>query len=75
LDVTFSLLCVPYLIGGTSWIFLREDLMALDSPAIVRLLMAERSRLFSYTWAIVGDVHLAEDVFQEVSLLAIEKGK
>ena len=48
--------------------------MALDSPTIVRLLMAERSRLFSYTWAIVGDVHLAEDVFQEVSLLAIEKG-
>ena len=48
--------------------------MGLDSPTIVRLLMAERSRLFAYTWVIVGDVHLAEDVFQEVSLLAVEKG-
>jgi RNA polymerase sigma-70 factor, ECF subfamily len=48
--------------------------MALDSPTVVRLLMAERSRLFSYIWAIVGDVHLAEDVFQDVSLLVIEKG-
>jgi RNA polymerase sigma-70 factor, ECF subfamily len=48
--------------------------MGLDSPQIVRLLMAERSRLFAYIWAIVGDAHLAEDVFQEVSLLAIEKG-
>jgi RNA polymerase sigma-70 factor, ECF subfamily len=48
--------------------------MALDSPTVVRLLMADRSRLFSYIWAIVGDVHVAEDVFQEVSLLVIEKG-
>jgi RNA polymerase sigma-70 factor, ECF subfamily len=48
--------------------------MGLDSAHIVRLLMAERSRLFAYIWAIVGDAHLAEDVFQEVSLLAIEKG-
>lgn len=48
--------------------------MGLDSPTIVRLLMAERSKLFAYIWAIIGDAHLAEDVFQEVSLLAIEKG-
>ena len=48
--------------------------MGLDSPQIVRLLMAERGKLFSYIWAIVGDAHLAEDVFQDVSLLAIEKG-
>jgi RNA polymerase sigma-70 factor, ECF subfamily len=48
--------------------------MGLDSPKIVQLLMAERGRLFSYIWAIVGDAHMAEDVFQEVSLLAIEKG-
>ena len=48
--------------------------MALDSPEIVRLLTAERNRLFAYIWAIVGDVHLAEDVFQEVSLLVVEKG-
>jgi RNA polymerase sigma-70 factor, ECF subfamily len=48
--------------------------MGLDASRIVRLLMSERSRLFSYIWAIVGDAHLAEDVFQEVSLLCIEKG-
>jgi RNA polymerase sigma-70 factor (ECF subfamily) len=36
--------------------------------------MAERGRLFSYIWAIVGDAHLAEDVFQDVSLFAVEKG-
>ena len=47
--------------------------MALDSSEIVRLLTAERNRLFAYIWAIVGDVHLAEDVFQEVSLLVVDK--
>ena len=48
--------------------------MNLDSQRIVRVLMEERGKLFSYIWAIVGDAHLAEDVFQEVSLLAVEKG-
>lgn len=48
--------------------------MVLDSQKIVRVLMEERGKLFSYIWAIVGDAHLAEDVFQEVSLLAVEKG-
>ena len=48
--------------------------MGLDSTQIVRLLTTERNRLFAYIWAIVGDVHLAEDVFQEVSLLVVEKG-
>jgi RNA polymerase sigma-70 factor, ECF subfamily len=44
-----------------------------QSPRNVTLLIRERDRLYSYIWAIVGDVHLAEDVFQEVSLLVIEK--
>lgn len=48
--------------------------MALDSAQIVRVLMAERGKLFSYIWAMVGDAHLAEDVFQDVSLFAITKG-
>lgn len=47
--------------------------MGMESPQTIRLLMAERERLFSYIWAIVGDAHLAEDVFQEVSLFVIEK--
>jgi RNA polymerase sigma-70 factor (ECF subfamily) len=48
-------------------------MMEPESPNAVRLLMAERERLFSYIWSIVGDNHLAEDVFQEVSLLVIQK--
>jgi RNA polymerase sigma-70 factor, ECF subfamily len=44
-----------------------------DSSDTLRQLMAEREKLFSYIWAIVGNVHLAEDVFQEVSLLVLEK--
>lgn len=48
--------------------------MGLDSSIIVRVLMAERERLFSYIWMMVCDTHLAEDVFQDVSLLALEKG-
>src|SRR5690606_25038453 len=35
--------------------------------------MTDRDRMFAYIWSIVGDVHLAEDVLQEVTLLAIEK--
>jgi RNA polymerase sigma-70 factor, ECF subfamily len=47
--------------------------MGVESPRSVTLLMGERDRLFSYIWTIVGDVHVAEDVFQEVSLFVIEK--
>jgi len=47
--------------------------MGLEPAKIVQELIAERDRLFSYIWAIVGDIHLAEDVFQEVSLLVVEK--
>jgi RNA polymerase sigma-70 factor, ECF subfamily len=47
--------------------------MALDEAAIVQTLMAERVRLLAYIWSIVHDAHLVEDVFQEVSLLAINK--
>lgn len=48
--------------------------MALDSKTIVSVLMRQRDQLFAYIWSIVGNVHLAEDVFQDVSLLATEKG-
>ena len=47
--------------------------MALDEATIVQTLMAERARLLAYIWSIVHDAHLVEDVFQEVSLLAINK--
>ena len=48
--------------------------MALSSETVVRVLMSHRNRLSAYIWSIVGDAHLAEDVFQEVSMLAIRKG-
>lgn len=47
--------------------------MALDETTIVRTLMAERGKLLAYIWSIVHDAHLVEDVFQEVSLLAVTK--
>lgn len=47
--------------------------MALDETTIVRTLMAERAKLLAYVWSIVHDAHLVEDVFQEVSLLALAK--
>jgi RNA polymerase sigma-70 factor (ECF subfamily) len=39
----------------------------------VQSLLEERARLLAYIWAIVRDAHAAEDVFQEVSLLAVRK--
>ncbi len=47
--------------------------MALDETIIVRTLMADRAKLLAYIWSIVHDAHLVEDVFQEVSLLALRK--
>lgn len=45
----------------------------MDSDTIVGVLMRERAKLFAYIWAIVCDEHLAEDVLQEVSMLAVKK--
>jgi RNA polymerase sigma-70 factor, ECF subfamily len=47
--------------------------MSLDEATIIQTLMAERARLLAYIWSIVHDAHLVEDVFQEVSLLAVGK--
>lgn len=47
--------------------------MAIDQDTIVRALLTERARLFAFIWSIVRDLHIAEDVFQEVSLLALNK--
>jgi RNA polymerase sigma-70 factor, ECF subfamily len=47
--------------------------MPLDEATVVEVLMAERAKLLAYIWAIVHDSHLVEDIFQEVSLLAIKK--
>jgi RNA polymerase sigma-70 factor (ECF subfamily) len=47
--------------------------MGLDQAAVVRVLFAERAKLLAYIWSIVRDEHAVEDVFQEVSVLAVEK--
>ena len=47
--------------------------MALDHDSLLRLLMTHRTMLISYILTIVRDFHLAEDVFQEVSLLVFKK--
>lgn len=47
--------------------------MPLEQAAVVRVLLAERSKLLAYIWSIVRDEHTVEDVFQEVSILAVEK--
>lgn len=47
--------------------------MALDQNTTVRIVMRERVKVFAYIWSIVRDEHLAEDVFQEVAMLVLEK--
>ena len=47
--------------------------MSIDQPTAVKGLMKDRARLIAYIYAIVRDWHLAEDLFQDVSALAIEK--
>ena len=47
--------------------------MSIDQATAVKGLMKDRARLIAYIYAIVRDWHLAEDLFQDVSALAIEK--
>lgn len=47
--------------------------MSLDEATIIQTLMAERAKLLAYIWSIVHDSHLVEDIFQDVSLLAVSK--
>ncbi|QNN21925.1 sigma-70 family RNA polymerase sigma factor [Planctomycetales bacterium ZRK34] len=47
--------------------------MAADRNRILKTIMADRMRLFSYIWVIVRDEHIAEDVLQDVWILATEK--
>lgn len=47
--------------------------MALNHDKIVRLLFQNRAVLLAYINAIVQDDHMAEDIFQDVSILAINK--
>ena len=45
----------------------------MDSGSAARALFRDRARLLGYVTAIVRDPHLADDVFQDVTLLAIQR--
>lgn len=47
--------------------------MAVDHDLVLRMLLAERNRLLGYIATIILDEHLAEDIFQEVSVAAVGK--
>lgn len=47
--------------------------MALEHDHILRLLLSGRVILLAYIQSIVRDSHLAEDVLQEISVLAVRK--
>jgi len=46
----------------------------LDQDTLLRLLLSQRASLLGYILSIVRDTHLAEDVFQAVSLITLKKG-
>jgi RNA polymerase sigma-70 factor, ECF subfamily len=48
--------------------------MAMDQDDLLRLLLAHRGMLLGYTLSIVRDFHLAEDIFQEASVIVLKKG-
>jgi RNA polymerase sigma-70 factor len=47
--------------------------MPVDQTIITTTILRERAKLLAYIGAIVRDQHIAEDVLQEVSMLAIQK--
>lgn len=47
--------------------------MPVTPDLILKTVMRDRPRLHGYAWVVVGDPDLADDVLQEVSLLALEK--
>jgi RNA polymerase sigma-70 factor (ECF subfamily) len=46
----------------------------MDPDRLLRLLLGHRGMLLGYILAVVRDFHLAEDVFQEASLVILKKG-
>lgn len=47
--------------------------MPIENDTLVRILLRDREKLFAYCWAILRDHDLAEEVFQEISVLALQK--
>jgi len=49
--------------------------MAITDEQLVRVLLRDRETLFAYCWSILRNDDLAEEVFQELSALAVQKRK
>jgi len=47
--------------------------MSVDRNTVTRLLLTMRGRVIGYITSIVGDPHLAEDVFQDVTIICLDK--
>ena len=47
--------------------------MALEQDELLRLLLTGRAVILAYLRSIVRDSHLAEDIFQELSVIALSK--
>src|SRR5688572_2593374 len=45
----------------------------MEPNAVVRALIRDRAKLLGYIWVIVRDHHAAEDVFGDVTVLAMER--
>jgi RNA polymerase sigma-70 factor, ECF subfamily len=64
-NVQKSIRCAYY--GKSDWS------LPMDHDTVASLLIRERSRLYAYIWSFVHDPEMAEDVFQDVCLLAIRE--
>lgn len=47
--------------------------MAVEREDLMRVLLADRSKLLAYAFSITRDPHMAEDIYQDVSILALSK--
>ena len=54
-------------------IIMKSVTSSLKPDQIVRLLFIHRAKTLGYIWSLVRDFDVAEDIFQEVSVLALEK--
>ena len=47
--------------------------MAIDQETLMRLLTSEEGKFRAYTWQIVRDDHVVEEVVQDMAVLALQK--
>ncbi|MCO8122941.1 sigma-70 family RNA polymerase sigma factor [Stieleria sp. TO1_6] len=45
----------------------------MDQAIVIRVLLTERAKFLAHAWSILRDEHAAEDIFQEVMLLAVDR--